>query len=151
MVFFLVTSPPHSPIFLVGAAGLSDRRGPGPPLWLNDVSQGISVSLDRTRRRNGKVLMGVKSQDGSGRPGSLGEMGEGTDMSWLANLSSLNQRQDLQLLWPSLSDLYSPEYCLLPGHALWAVQKVSAIWCCWVAHRLQQYCGWDLKVLLNSG
>lgn len=58
------------------------------------------------RRRSGKVLTGVKSQDSSGRPGSLGEMGEGSVMSWLANLPSLNlTRQGLQPLWPSLSGL----------------------------------------------
>lgn len=34
VVFLLVTRPPHSPIFLVGAAGLSDRRDQGLPCGL---------------------------------------------------------------------------------------------------------------------
>lgn len=73
-------------------------------------------------------------------------MGEGT-VSWLATLSSSNQRQGLQLLWPSLSDLCSLEYYLLPGRAM----------LCGLGRGVCNLvlpggtCGWNLKVLLNSG
>lgn len=134
-------------------------RGLGLPQWLNDVSLGTSVTLERTRKRNRKkVLTGVQCLDGSRGPGSPGETGvKGLPCPGRQTIrSSLSltffkhsQKQGLPLPWPSLSGLGASlnSACFPVVQCRLGCAEVPAI----CRHRLQQHCGWDVKALLNSG